>query len=374
VIVIITLLFAAGALVAFIERASTDLTIETREAAARRLREVAYSALEVTLAVLHDFQQVDNGLRSPAEGWDDPLGFAGWTPPDGCEVEVSFEDESGKLSLPHVEAATLLELFKSWGLEQSDAQRLTDALLGWMRKDYVPETTRSPDYDRASPPYAAPLRPLRSYSELAAIDYAREVFYDEQGRPNDLWHRFVAAISLYDFKASNVNSAPGDVLTSLGMLNPSQQQQISNYLAGAGDRARLGPSYFDSAQQVAALVGAGTLPAGFGTTISALRINITVHQGRTAFHLSTVIAPPDGAKVVHETAVSTSLTDSSEKSPDAARPASGRNAAASKDNPPTAGSTRGADAPKLNYPFTLLEIRENAELSAVPPTPPATPE
>jgi len=97
VIVMVTLLFATFALIAFIEKATNDLLVEQREAETKRLRMEAYSALEVTLAVLEDFRQVGNGLHSPAEGWNDPLTFAGYTPTEDRTVEVAFEDESGKI-------------------------------------------------------------------------------------------------------------------------------------------------------------------------------------------------------------------------------------------------------------------------------------
>ncbi|HVU22772.1 MAG TPA: hypothetical protein VHE13_01525, partial [Opitutus sp.] len=373
VIVLITLLFAAAALVAFIDKAGTDLLIEARDSGMNRLRQDAYSALEVTLAVLSEFQQVGGGLKSPAEGWNDPLGFAGWEPREGVTAEVSFEDESGKLSLPHVDAATLKNLFKQWGLDETEGRRLTDALLGWMRKDYVSETLSEPDYDRAALPYAAPLRSLRSFSELAAIDEARKVFYDEQGRPNDLFNRFVTTFSLYDFKQTNINGAPPDVLAALGLLSDSQQKQLSNYLSGTGDRARMGPSFFDSTQQAAGIAGTNALANGFGTQISALRVNITLHEGRTAFKLSAVVAPPNGASIVTETAVSTKVADAGKTAASASTAADTAGGATDAKSPP--GSTgSAADAQKLNYPFTLLEIRENAELSAVPPSPPEKPE
>ena len=57
VIVLVTLLFTTIALVAFVEKASDDLLVEAREAASRRLRQEAYSALEVTLCVLEEFRQ-----------------------------------------------------------------------------------------------------------------------------------------------------------------------------------------------------------------------------------------------------------------------------------------------------------------------------
>ena len=76
-IVLVTLVFATSALLLFIEKAGTDLLVPIREADANRLRLEAYSALETTLAVLEDFREVSEGLHSPAEGWSDPLAFAG---------------------------------------------------------------------------------------------------------------------------------------------------------------------------------------------------------------------------------------------------------------------------------------------------------
>ena len=73
VIVLVTLLFATTALLLFIEKASTDLIVHVRDSDRVRLRQEAYSALETTLAVLVDFQEVLGGLHSPAEGWAEPL-------------------------------------------------------------------------------------------------------------------------------------------------------------------------------------------------------------------------------------------------------------------------------------------------------------
>lgn len=355
-------MFAAMAVVAFVEKAGDDLIVESREVAGRRLRQEAYSALEVTLAVLEDFRIVNGSLKSPSEGWGEPLAFAGWTPREGCVAEVTFEDESGKISLPHVELATLLNLFQSWDLTTANSERLADALLGWMKKDHVASSSRPPDYDSSSLPYQPPLRPLRSYSELAAIDYAREVFYDEQGRPNELWHRFVDAFSLYDFKQTNLNGGRQTALAAIGNLDPSQQRNLTEYLEGSGSRATAGPGFFDSADQAASVIGPGKMPASYGTDISALRVIVTIREGRTAFRLAAVVAPSGGAKAVE--AVKAPLAkDSKVAQPKPAAPTA-----------EAAGSGgAGASTKKLNYPFTLLEIRENGEISPapVPPPPPA---
>lgn len=355
VIVLVTVLFTTAAVVAFIDKASDDLIVEAREVTARRLRQEAYSALEVTLAVLEDFRQVNSGLHSPAEGWNDPLAFAGWTPREGCKAEITFEDESGKLSLPHIDQATFLNLFEGAGLSKSDAERLADSLLTWMKKDHVSASGREMTYEQATLPYGAPLRSLRSYSELAAIDFARDIFYDADGRPTELWHRFVSGISLLDFKQTNINGASPDAIIALGQLDRYQQQQLTNYLSGTGDRVRSGPGYFESTEQAQSVLGVKTLPSGYGTTISALRIHVTVIEGRTVFRLSVVVAPSGGATTIQAVAPSTKVTSQT---------------SSSGTNPPAAtAATPAAGTKKLNYPFTLLEIRENAEISAVPASP-----
>jgi hypothetical protein len=349
VIVLITLMFTTIALLKFLEKASDDLLVEARDVSARRLRQEAYSALEVTLGVLEDFRLVNGGLRSPAEGWGEPLEFAGWEPRDGREVDIAFEDESGKLSLPHAELTTLVSLFQGWGMIQSDAERLADAMLGWMKKDHVSSTARLPDYDQVTLPYGAPLRPMRSYSELAAIDYAREIFYDEKGQPNELWDRFVAAISLFDFKETNLNGLNGNLLRELGLIDAGQQRQFEAFRNGTGASARDGPGYFENTADASRVFGAQAL-SGYGTQISALRIIVTVREGTTNFRLAVVVAPSGGAKAVQEIAANTG-EKSAEQSPEKQAKA--------------ATEEKSEGVKKLNYPFTLLEIRENAEISTV---------
>lgn len=360
VIVLVTLLFAALAVVAFVDKASDDLMVEAREIAGRRLRQEAYSALEVTLGVLEDFRLVNGGLRSPAEGWSDPLGFAGWAPREGVTAEITFEDESGKISLPHADPATMVSLFQAWGLTQTNSERLADALQGWMKKDHVPTSSQLPDYERVTLPYGPPLRSLRSYSELAAIDYAREVFYDEEGRPNELWRQFANAFSLFDFKQSNLNGGRSETLSAIGSLDASQRRQLDEYLTGTGSRAQMGPGFFNSPQDASKILGSAKMPEGYGTQISALRVIVTIHEGRTNFRLAAVIAPSGGATTVE--AVKAAPKESNLSRQNTEQTAQKKANAATSDT--------GGAAKKLQYPFTLLEIRENGEISPVPAAPP----
>ncbi len=378
VIVMITLFFAVFALVAFMEKASVDLLVDQREALTRRLRMEAYSALEVTLGVLEDFREVGSGLRSPAEGWGNPLEFAGYVPTDGRTVEIAFEDESGKLSLPRTDAQVLTNLFVNWGLLKPDAEALADALQGWMKRGHVYTTGVQPSYDMSPIPYESPGRPLKSYQELAAIEKVRETFYDDEGRPNDLWKRFADSVSLLDFPRPNINGARPDTLAALGQFDPQQQETLTDFRRGTGNFQNNGPGFFQSPAEAQRIAGQAGNTAGFASTISALRITVTVRDGRTEYRLSTVIAPPGGATTVQATATSTRTQTSAGAAQTATQQQQRPNPVQANPRPGpatgAAGSAQNAAAARnLKYPFTLLEIRENDEIPPPPPPPPANP-
>ena len=375
VIVMVTLLFAVFALVAFMEKASVDLLVDQREALTRRLRMEACSALEVTLGVLEDFREVGNGLHSTAEGWTDPLGFAGYQPSDGRVVEIAFEDESGKISLPHANVQVLTNLFLNWGILKPDAEALADAMLGWMKRNHVYTSSVQPAYDSGAIPFESPGRPIKSLHELAAIEKVREVFYDADGRPNDYWRRFAASVSLLDFPKPNINGALPDTLAALGMFDETQQRNLGDYFKGAGNYLGSGPGYFQNSTEAQRIAGPTGDAGAFSSTISALRITVTVREGRSEFRMSTVVASPNGATTVQAIATHAEITGAAaqtgqqqQNKPDAmqAKPQ------------PVAGTTgvngaagqKTAAARNLKYPFTLLEIRENDEIPSAPPPPP----
>ncbi|MBI4624855.1 MAG: general secretion pathway protein GspK [Verrucomicrobia bacterium] len=366
VVVMVTLIFATFALLAFMEKASSDLLVDRREAVARRLRMEAYSALEVTLAVLEDFRAANNGLHSPAEGWDDPLAFAGYTPAEDRAVEIAFEDESGKISLPRVNAITLTNLFKNWDIPQVDAEALADVLMGWMKKNHIYSSAVAPDYEQSPIPFEAPGRSLRSFRELAAIDKVRDLFFDSEGRPNDLWRRFADSVSLLDFQKANLNGARPDTLAAVGQFDQTQQQNLTDYLKGSGSYQTQGPGYFQNAGDAQRITGPTGDVAGFGTTISALRIMVTVHDGRSQFRLAAVIAPPNGATSVHATATSQRTQASASSAQTAAQQQNRPSATQNNPQAAAAANRTGAGAQNLRYPFALLEIRENDEISPAP--------
>jgi hypothetical protein len=367
ILVLVSMLFTAAALTAFIEKAGNDLLVEVRQADAKRLRQEAFSALEVTLAVLEDFRQADNGLHSVSEGWADPLGWAGWSPSEGRTVEVAFQDESGKIPLRHADVTTLTNLFLYYQMAPADAEKLADAIEGWMQNGYVYTTAITPDYPDAEIPYAEPGRPMRSFSELASIYYAKDVFFDENGLPNALFWRFVNDVSIFNYSQPNANGANEDVMASVGQYTDAQRQHISDFLSGTGQYAQQGQNYFLNGSTLGAVAGLGGNANVFGTTISALRINITVHDGRSQYRLSAVVSPQGGA-TINSTNATNATAAASSSSNNAATSTSVTNTA-QPSSTATSANAAAAASQSINYPFTLLEMLEDDEIPQQPPAP-----
>lgn len=353
VVVLVTLLFAAVLLTRFIETGAPDLLIAMRLADRDRLRADAHGALETTLAALVDFRTVDGGLYAPSQGWADPLGYAGYAPREGVTVAVTFEDESAKLSLPRLNADTLNALLVQLGLTTADAVRVADALLVWTRNGHIAAESATSDraYTQADPPAQPPRRSLRSFEELASVAVAREFFFDEEGRPKPLFDAFRQAVSLYDFNATNLNSAGETVLLASGW-DPGQGSQLQKYLATPVSATKTRP-YLRSLQEAQRQVG-NVVSRNLGAQIQLLRIHVTARQGAAQLRLSALVTWAGQAKL---------------PPPVAAVPGA---AAASVQPAPAASPTPAATAANtLRYPFTVLELSENT--LPEPPPPPDAP-
>ncbi len=120
------------------------------------------------------------------------------------------------------------------------------------------------------------------------------------------------------------------------------------------------PAYFRTTQDVAGLVGPTALSPRLDTQVRCLRINVTVREGQTTFRLSAVVAPPGGAGLPP---ADPPTTDADEPA-GANRTPGGNTPAPSSAATTTANTTAAAQTQAtLNYPFTLLEIRENDEIT-----------
>ncbi len=344
VIVLVLALIAVASffLSLFIERSMTEMLVESRARQSERLRAEAHGALETSLAVLADFQVIDEGLRSPAQGWGDPLAAVDFEPRDDLVVEVQVEDESGRISLPRLGQSELVALGRQFGLKDAEAERLADALLAWTSREHTSTRyeTDPRNYEYAQPPHRVPGRPLASWDELASIAVARDLFFDQDGRPTKLYDDFVATLSLHDFPAVNLNSAhPGSL--ELAGLDESQISRILAYNRGEVRNTSDEPAYFKTVAEAQLLLGATVPLTGFDTQARCFRIRVSVREGGTTFFLTTVVVPASAA--------------SGNAEEGQAAPVRGRAAQA------PAGETSG-----LRYPFKVLAFEENIQLASAP--------
>jgi hypothetical protein len=333
VVVLALITLAAFFLSQFIERSMTEMLVESRARQGERLRVDAHSALEATLAVLADYQAVDNGLRSPAQGWGDPLAGLDFVTRPGTTVAVQVEDESGRISLPRLSAEGLAHLGRQLGLKDSESEKMADALLAWTRREHTSGRfeTDPRNYEYEDPPHRVPGRPLASFDELAAIAVARDLFYTPEGQPTPLRDEFVRSVSLYDFPSINLNSAQLPSLELAGW-DPDQAEKIVAFNAGETARVAGTPPYFRSVAEAQAFLGVVGPATGFDTQVRCLRIRVTVGEGATSFHLTAVVVPGTATA-----------------------------------NPPTESAGQGSTATaSLQYPFTVLAFEESIALASAP--------
>lgn len=295
------------------------------------LRADAYSALETSLAVINQFREIDGQIWGPAQGWSQPLAYAGFATGNGIEATVRIRDESGKFSLQEIDGATLRLIFDELDIDQRRADTLADSLLDWMDES---ETRRlsgfsTRDYRNLDPPYSPAERPLRSWDELILIHGFREAFWDEDGRPLERLQTFKDAVSLYHTGGINLNSASPLVQRVL------EEQGVLDINVYRDYREGIGSGFRDDGihRVIRDPREAGYLDGGNGASISVeaelLIVEIETRRGEARFLLTALV----------------SWTGS---------------------NPGSSGSSQGSSeldaAAELGYPFQIHTLVENRKI------------
>ena len=293
IIVVLVLITLASLLLArFMEDNSLELSMATREADRRRLRADAQSELELALAVIAEIRSIDlNKVHAPSQGFDDPHAYAGFPPRDGLQVQFDYEDESAKLPLSVLTKNDLIQLLYSLGMEQRDAERVSDAIVAWQSKSYesLEEEATDAAYQRATLSFRPARRPIRSFEEFRSIGVAKELFFDERGRATPIFQAFKACVSLYTFPQANINTASDAVLLSQG-LDENQLALIRERQAEIGRRIVGTPPYFRVTDEVRRLIGGGANLAKFDDEIILMWVRVTVKEGLAKCRVSALVA------------------------------------------------------------------------------------
>lgn len=346
-LILVMVVVMGHVLIQFIERGLSEIAGEGYYVERDRLRLSGYAALETTLAVLADFIAIEGGLQSPAQGWADPIGFAGVDFGPRLSVTVSFEDESARLPLNSLDEGTLYLLFEEMGISPEDSLLLTNSLLDWIDED---DETRidgaeTDIYSFREIPHRAANRPIRNLEELRIVEGFDLYFFDESGRPNALFDVFNGMVSPYGANRLNANTAGATTLRAAGSIGDPQLEAIADYLAGADRTRGTGDDrYFATTEELLNVIV--EMPPGLtlGVDISILGIRVRVTEGNAVFELKAVVSL-DGSGIPSV--------------------ATGTGRAASS---PTT-SARTGSATSVEYPFVFLELTEDVTHNEIAPVP-----
>lgn len=371
VLVLVFVVMLTFIVVAFLEEATSKIKYYGLFHNRDDLRVDAYSALEVSLAVINQYREIEGALWGPAQGWANPLQQAGFEPAHAASVSVTFEDESAKLGLAELEYDDLLQLFDVLGFDLPEAEALADGLLDWTDEDDARRLNGfdGDDYEDMDPPYKPANSAIVSWDEFRLIQPFNTLFFDESGRPNSLWPAFRNAVSLYHTGKPNINQASGlvlDLLGEKGIIDPVAVASYKNGVDGIpgteDDRVMTSASEnaswlgFASAigtsgQEEGAAGGAG----GVTTEIELLRVKVSAVRGDARFDVEALVSWSGSDAGAADT--SSGRDQPADPGPTGEDPA---NSAAAERNR-SRGSARTAPSvtAELGYPFRFLRLVEN---------------
>lgn len=331
-------------MVQFMEQILPHIQMNAMKNAESDLRRVAYSSLEVTLAVMSEYAQYDNAMYAPTQGWQDPLEFAGITFPDAT-VTVEFQDESGKLPFSSLYNDNIMFtiILSDLGFDDYTATELVDKFQDWVDEDDLerPDGAENDYYLDAPIPYEPANAPISSLKELALIGGFQETFFDIYGRPNELYDRLESLFSPVNDGNVNINSADASLFT-LGEEGINfEQDSFWEYLAGEDEvRGTADDRYLTDTSQVPVSIRDGIPGVTVSSEIQWLTIIVRAQQGLSVFELRALVS------------MSGSLPGNQNTSFD--RFNREEQVFSVQDN-----SERSTEIGNLQYPFAVVQIYEN---------------
>ncbi|HEY5551246.1 MAG TPA: hypothetical protein VIK52_05125 [Opitutaceae bacterium] len=368
-LVLVIIAITATAILSFTERALTEISGEGYYSQRDRLRGDAYSALEVSLAVLNDFKAIDGGLYSPQQGWENPLAYAALVPREGLEIEVEFADENSRLPLLAGGTAEpwLLVLFTDLGFQSDEIAVLTDSLLDWIDEDDNPRLlgAESEEYLRSDLPHIAANRMPTRLEELSAAIGWSHLMFNEAGLPNARFEEFKRLVSVYSSGPINLNTASERVLRATGSFSDPELLALRDAFPERQGGAPRGRGYYTSTGELAGVTGALPTMIKLGVKIEVMSVTVTVREGEAEFRVRAVVQ-------VDGTSGANARTRQGGAPPGAG---SGTGAVSigegSRDTGVSGGVGTAAQGAvgvgSEEYPFTIVELVEDPPASSIAP-------
>ena len=331
-------------LVQFMEQILPHIQMNAMKNSEGDLRRVAYSSLEVTLAVMSEYLEYDGGLYAPTQGWHDPLGFAGISFPN-AEVTVEFLDESGKLPFASLyeDSTTFMVILTDLGFDDYTATELVDKFQDWVDEDDLvrPDGAENDFYLDAPIPYEPANQPISSLRELALIGGFREEFFDIDGHPTQLYYSFEDLFSAVNESNVNINTADS-ALFSLGEDGITYEQMpFWEFLMGDdGVRGTADDRYFSNTSQVPQSLKSAIPGVTVSNEMEWINIIIRAKRGLSVFELRALVS----MRGELPSNLNTGFERFNREEP----------VFSIEDN-----SERSQEISNLTYPFVVVEIQEN---------------
>ncbi|MEM1221199.1 MAG: hypothetical protein AAGH40_00430 [Verrucomicrobiota bacterium] len=263
----------------FVKEAITDLEYRSIFNEPIDVKTFAYSMMEVSLATIQEVALIDDGkLYAAEQGWKDPIKYSGIPVPQGWEVRVEISDESGRLSLNTMTEDQLNNLLEeTLEFDFGTTRELSSSLLDWIDSDDSRRLNgaESDDYLNEDPPYRAANTPLQSIEELRLINVWKDEFFDDEGRPNELFEKLSSLVSVIYSGPVNLNTASNEVIETLAEAGGWQE----DYLFDGIDEP-----YLKTVPETVA-------DSAVSAETTLLRVTVKVHRGDVPFMISALVEP-----------------------------------------------------------------------------------
>ena len=210
----------------FMREARTEIALTRNLAEDAKAEALAEAGVNRAILVLLG---VDDSIPWRVDGTPFAFAYGGGT------VQVSIQDEGGKIDLNRAGDDVLQGLFTSVGVSKEAAQHLVDAIADFRDADELKHANgaEDADYARAGLPYDAKDAPFAATEELLQV----------YGMTPDVYARVAPYVTVYSPRRDvNVATAPAAVLGALPYLSPDRARSILAQRAaeeGSGRRFRV---------------------------------------------------------------------------------------------------------------------------------------
>ncbi len=364
IVVLGFVILLSSILVAFIEEATAEIKYHGLNYHRDDLRNKAFSALEISLAIMNEYGEIDGELWGPRQGWKDPLTEAGLNfENDNIQIDIVFEDFSSKIPLATVDYEYLRNWLTENEVRTSDAENLADALIDWQDEDDNRRLNGfdGDDYEIYNPPYYPPNKPITSWDEFELVEGWKEVLWEENGTPKEILTRFRSTFSLNQSEQLNINSAHPYIFEILERNSDIRPESLLRYLYGDDNTPNTEDDrLFTDLENPALppdLTGEQSVITGIPMSISSniWRIVITATRGEGRFLLNALVEWKGGADPSAGVG-----RNSNQSERDIIRTDTRGNTLENQD-PNQDNSSSDA----LGYPFKILELVENFQKKEV---------